>query len=181
MYVTPDITGSNATAFLVYNLDGNGHYDAALPCHKAPSSVFTNTSCKYGVNKKASTNESCKSSPFYRTRCKCFRADRACTTICRCFNCKNPFGAQPSPAHPKTRTRRKHALEVINIPNSEAFAKQRKETINKGAWSNFETIVLYEILRQQSAEDNLESMYNLYNDIVDNCNTLFAVYNCHLG
>ena len=31
--------------------------------------------------------------------------------------------------------------------------------------SDFETIILYEILRQLSAEDNVDNMYVLYNDI----------------
>ena len=58
MYVTPDITANDATAFLVYNPDGKGHYDAAVPCnqHKEaqiPSSGSTSrsTSCKCGANK----------------------------------------------------------------------------------------------------------------------------------
>ena len=61
MYVTPDITANDATAFLVYNPDGKGHYDAAVPCNQnteaqTPLSASTSrsTSCKCGANKRVS-------------------------------------------------------------------------------------------------------------------------------
>ena len=34
MYVTPDNVASEATAFVVYNPEGEGHYDVALPYHR---------------------------------------------------------------------------------------------------------------------------------------------------
>ena len=37
MYVTPDTVASEATAFVVYTPDRNGHYDAALPIQQVNS------------------------------------------------------------------------------------------------------------------------------------------------
>lgn len=180
MYVTPDITATDATAFLVYNPDGKGHYDAAIPCHQhkeaqMPSSAFMSTSCKCGVNKQASsvTRASCKSSPFYQTRCKCFKNDKPCTLLCRCYNCENPYGARPIPSNIKTRVNRKHALEAVDVPNSKRFAEQRKEAISMGVWSDFESIILNQIISMSSFED-MESVDKLYNDIVDYCNASYC-------
>ena len=59
MYVTPDVTATDATAFLVYNPGSKRHYDAAVRCkqHKeaqSSSSVSMSTYCKCGANKQAS-------------------------------------------------------------------------------------------------------------------------------
>ena len=61
---------------------------------------------------------------------------------------------------------RKHALEAVDVPNSKRFAEQRKEDISMGIWSDFENIVLNQIISLTSFE-SMESVGKLYNDTVD--------------
>ena len=82
MYVTPDNVASEATAFVVYNPEGEGHYDVALPYHRCGnvSSQATKlyvTFCKCGIYKRGLdilARKSCNSCPFYAARCKCFKS-----------------------------------------------------------------------------------------------------------
>lgn len=74
MYITPEVVTTEATAFLVYNSTGQGHYDAAVPHHKPnQQNQPRSTNCRCGVNDKTSTQQSCKPSSIYTTRCKCYK------------------------------------------------------------------------------------------------------------
>ena len=83
MYVTPDNVASEATTFVVYNPECEGHYDVALPYHRCSnvSSQTTVTFCKCGIINKRGLDilarKSCNSSPFYAARCKCFKSSHA--------------------------------------------------------------------------------------------------------
>ena len=123
MYVTPDNVASEATAFVVYNPEGEGHYDVALPYHRCGnvSSQATKlyvTFCKCGINKRGLdilARKSCNSSPFYAARCKCFKSGQPCTITCHCYNCGNPNGPRPIHTRIKKRVNRKNELQ-IDIP-----------------------------------------------------------------
>ena len=174
-YVTPTCTSSIdscATAFVIYNSLGNGHYDAALPfvsnTANTPISAntenSTNISCRCGTNKKVSST-SCKNSPFYASRCCCLKNNQQCTSHCQCVNCHNPNGKKPISESPTTAKRmgRKHHLQM-SLPSSKRFAVDRNEDVAKGQWSEFETITLYEIV---STEKNVGEIKKVYNDVVD--------------
>ena len=53
-----------------------------------------------------------------------------------------------------------------HIPTSKKFALDRGETISKSIWSDFETLVLIEILRI-SQDDDCADVVKLYNDVVN--------------
>ena len=64
LYVTPEDNTSLGTMFLVYQCDGLGHYDAAIPMVVHDPSVTTSTpdtstKCSCGINSKDSTSKAC--------------------------------------------------------------------------------------------------------------------------
>ena len=132
MYVTPEIVTTEASAFLVYTRSEEGHYDAAVPCHKmgAPTSNSKSNSCRCGANKTNASAKSCMPSAIYTTRCKCFKASQPCTALCKCTNCDNPYGPRPPPLQGDQRSRRKHPLQ-IDIPSSKRFAQERGECMSQ--------------------------------------------------
>ena len=167
MYVTPEIVTTEASAFLVYTHSEEGHYDAAVPCHKmgAPTSNSKSNSSRCGANKTNASAKSCMPSAIYTTRCKCFKASQPCTALCRCTNCDNPYGPRPPPLQGDQRSRRKHPLQ-INIPSSKRFAQERGECMSQAIWSNFESIVLHEICTSLQQESDNSMIAKLYNDVV---------------
>ena len=152
-FISPVNVECSATAFVVYNPHELGHYDAALPIfQQGTNATKTPTaskamSCRCGTNKKSfeSSHSSCTDNPFYRSRCKCLKHKQPCTSLCQCSGCKNPHGQRPSKSSLKktsTRKCRKHEFQV-KISKSRIFAESKGETMAKGNWSQFETIILY--------------------------------------
>ena len=148
MYVTPEVELVLGTVFVVYDPTGPGHYDAALPFNKcgdekAKEKKTTAISCSCGVNSADSARKSCIPLPHYNSRCKCYRQSQSCTSICRCKNCANPHGERR--VLPSKRKRTLHSFQ-ISLPNSKKFAEDRGESVVAGVWSEFETIVVLEML-----------------------------------
>ena len=157
-----------------------GHYDYALPIYRpqtqAPEECTLQNkdkkfSCRCGVNKIKMKDEesswSCKPSPFYPSRCKCYKHSRPCTTQCKCRRCSNPYGCKPACCEQEksTRKKRKHCLQV-SIPSSKRFAEIRDEKVAEGFWSEFETLVLQEVISEINAHEDHSGIEKLYNDIV---------------
>ena len=70
------------------------------------------------------------------------------TYACSCRDCANPHGARvPIPKGGK-RKRHPHPLQAA-IPTSKRFAVDREENLSTSVWSDFESIVLDEILSHQ--------------------------------
>ena len=176
-FISPVNVECSATAFVVYNPHELGHYDAALPIihqrtHATETPIARKAmSCRCGTNKKSSeprNHPSCTDNPFYRSRCKCLKHKQPCNTICQCSGCKNPHGHRPSKSSIKnisTRKCRKHEFQV-KIPQSRFFAELKGEKIAKGNWSQFETIILYEISAIIDPR-NIQEITKLYQDIYD--------------
>ena len=104
MYVTSLADYSEKTVFLVYDPNGPGHYDAALPysyindhSSRIVQSVISHDQafCRCGVN-KANPITSCAPNPTYASQCICYRSSKPCNSQCNCKNCCNPCGAKPS-------------------------------------------------------------------------------------
>ena len=106
--------------------------------------------------------------PKYKTFCKCGINKRGLDTLAKKVmqfihfielgvsalkmgtvhynNCGNSNGSRPIPTRIKKRVNRRHELQ-IDIPNSKQFASDRNETICKGGWTDYQSIVLNEICR----------------------------------
>ena len=170
MYVTPEAGGIEGTIILVYNPSGSGHYDAAVPHHttvtveqdtKSDTHTSAHVCCSCGVNKKNALHI-CAPSAVYASRCKCYLKCKPCTSSCRCRGCSNPYGTRIPKQHGMTRKRRPHSLQQ-EIPSSKRFALDRGESLSKGTWSDFETIVIDEICklsRKQQLDKNITEAYN---------------------
>ena len=179
MYITPEIVASESTAFLVHTPQDNdrltkGHYDYAVPFHSAsrrPLSQLKTITCRCGANRKDDT-VSCKPSPFYATRCKCLKESKSCTSLCRCHNCANPGGVKPLQF--TTRNKRKHAFQQ-DIPSSKRFAEDRQKKISKGPWSEFESLLLNQVI-SKFLPDDLAAITKLYNDVVYYSTSPFSIY-----
>ena len=68
-FVTPQVTSTHRTLFLVYHPHGSGHYDAALVFQTPPLTTTKPIKCSCGVNKKEQSN-SCSKKIHYISRCK---------------------------------------------------------------------------------------------------------------
>ena len=77
-FVTPQVTSTHRTLFLVYHPHGSGHYDAALVFQTPPLTTTKPIKCSCGVNKKEQSN-SCSKKIHYISRCVCLKAESACT------------------------------------------------------------------------------------------------------
>ncbi len=62
------------------------------------------------------------------------------------------------------RIRRPH-LSQVDIPTSKKFALERGEILSTGVWSDFESIVLNEIISHQEKDSTID-IVTTYNDIV---------------
>lgn len=68
MYISPDIVTTIATAFVIYEPQGPGHYDAALPYAVNDTRLDSNEihrPCRCGSNKTNISTASCFKNPFY--------------------------------------------------------------------------------------------------------------------
>ena len=172
MFVNPAVGNGELSAFVVYYCNGPGHYDAAIPyahtLRQQPLLISTSskiTSCNCGVNKTVS-GISCSPNSMYATRCKCYNSSQQCSKSCRCKNCNNPYGKNDSSTKSK-RKRRPHTMQV-SLPVGKKFAIQRGESLSNTIWSDFETLVLEEILHLSHEDSSTDiDIVKLYNDIVE--------------
>lgn len=171
LYITPELDPTQKTIFLVYYSEGSGHYDAAIPfntCQQITPQLPTKCSC--GVNRDL---KACLPSVRYPSRCPCLRSGRGCTSLCRCRNCQNPNGCRPARVK-VCRERRAHPLQT-QIQKSETFARLRGEKLSESCWSDFENIVVHEIILQETDESE-SSILKLYSDVVYYSKASFCIF-----
>lgn len=88
------VATANVAAFVVYNSNGSGYYNATLPFYQGTTEVSNPAkkpiSCRCGANKKYTrvSSTSSTTSPLYSSRCKCLKHRQHCTALCHCSNCK---------------------------------------------------------------------------------------------
>ena len=184
IYVTPQVGSIEGIVILVYDPSGSGHYDAVVPYSNTVgqatigqdvvSMESTAVSCRCGVNKKNIGNI-CAPSAVYASRCKCYLKSQPCTSLCSCKDCANPNGVrEPKPKGVK-RSRRPHSLQAA-VPTSKRFAIDRGESLSTSIWSDFESIVLDEILLCHQEASTID-VTNIYNNIVNYSKSTFCIYN----
>jgi len=180
MYVNPAVGKGKLPAFLIYYSVGVGHYDAAIPYgqkvmnqgfhHVKNSNRQLQIACSCGVNKN-SQGLSCSPESSYATRCKCYKNNKKCGALCRCKECKNPFGKEEST---KCKRLRQPHLMQVDIPSSKKFAIDRGEAISESIWSDFETLVLKEIQLFVLNDADRADVVKLYNDVVSYSSSSFC-------
>lgn len=116
-----------------------------------------------GINKKI--GNVCAPSAVYASRCKCYLQSQPCTTLCCCKDCANPYGVRVPKSKGAKRTRRPHSLQIA-LPTSKKFAADRRESLSTSIWSDFESIVLNEILSNHQETLSTTDIANTYNNVV---------------
>lgn len=118
------------------------------------------------MNQKLS-KDSCKPSPFYTSRCKCFKQSQPCSSLCHCKSCLNPYGRKEERIPPRnSRKKRRHECQV-DIPDSKRFAESRGESISMSTWSDFEALVLSEVVKHFS--EKLKTKSAILIQTLQNC------------
>ena len=150
--------------FLAYTASGPGHYDSVLyagtinDLQTTPSA----TKCRCGVNVKDKTTSACSHTSQRHSMCKCLAVKQPCSKLCGCKGCANPFGNRVVLGK---RKREPHSWQQLDCCNA-SFILERGQTLTDGCWSDFETIVLINIIQYCNAEalatsaDEIQAMYN---------------------
>ena len=93
-------------------------------------------------------------------------------SLCRCKNCANPNGNRKDGTVGSKRKRRIHALQK----EIQKIALDRGESMSAAIWSDFESIVLSEIVYSFSEPQPDATILRLYNDTVYYSTAPFCIY-----
>ena len=160
VYITPRVCRNPTPLYVGFNQAGAGHYDAVVFNDTAsngrqsprlsPSPSMVKCSC--GRKGKHYANEE-RCIPIKKkytsvTKCPCLANDRACQEYCICNNCSNPKGSRPIPVQlPMKRKRQRHARQKEKLLKSSLFAYHQKEDISPGYRTQFEYLLVAEIVK----------------------------------
>lgn len=150
--------------FIAYNQDGSGHYDAVCPLdaiqdreniQQVQSQVER---CTCGRN--SSKGVSCAYSLYhYSTKCPCFKAEKACSSMCRCKGCKNPHGQRPDVdkshargAQKRKRDRHDSQAHPLRGKKTAKFMNETSEEMTTGTMSDFEYLLISAIIHYSYPE-----------------------------
>ena len=133
--------------FIAYNHSGCGHYDGVVASpEQTPSHIVNAASVPKGCycgKSKSDRQGSCYPIKIKYTetlRCPCLKEKVACSAVCCCKDCKNPYGKKPQSKH--CRRRLKHQWQV-SLPKSGVFALQAGEAVETGPRSLYRSILFY--------------------------------------
>lgn len=166
-YVSPR-EPSTKVVFVAYTDCGPGHYDSAVyrdASSQVELTIATEvvTRCRCGVNVKDQKRIACTGGSH--SRCKCFAAQKQCTSLCDCKGCDNPFGTKVMLGKRK-RERQAYSWQKFDLGNQSSLL-DRGGKLEDGCWSLFESIVfvhvVYFIERNGilASVDRVEVIYNL--------------------
>ena len=182
VHITPRVVKCGTSpVYLTYTHTGCGHYDAILDvtgdeCTSNAVLVVpeVSNSCTCGKNASGSTATHCVpvvSKYTTAIRCTCLKSGKSCSSQCRCTNCGNPNGKQPSTEcelGPK-RKRRKYRQQ-ITIPKSVKFGMDAGEQMSEGSRTVLEYFILegvLQFLKREMHEVSAQTLLDIYNAVVD--------------
>ena len=105
-----------------------------------------------------------------RTLCPCYRAFKACSALCRCFNCSNSIGKRPDCSQKKCQVRKRenHVLQNVET-NSLKFMQSKSERPVEPKWSKLEHIlvqVIQDLLIERLGEASDRDICKVFNNVV---------------
>ena len=105
-----------------------------------------------------------------RTLCPCYRAFKACSALCRCFNCCNSIGKRPDCSQKKSQPRKRehHVLQKVE-KNSLKFMQIKDERPVEPKWTKLEHIlveVIQDLLIERQGEVAARDVCKVFNNIV---------------
>ena len=140
--------------FLAYLHEEPGHYDAVIRDEKEnrePQEGTAGGKCTCG--RKATKGVSCAfTRDRYSTRCPCFKANRSCTSECRCKRCNNPNGARPittSTTSGQKRVRQRYDSQIHELKGRKTtkFMHNLGESTTQVSLSQFEYLLISAIIK----------------------------------
>lgn len=110
-----------------------------------------------------------------RTLCPCYRAFKACTAMCRCFNCCNSIGRRPDSNQKKHQPWKRESRALQNVEtNSLKFMQDKEESPVEPKWTKLEHIlveVIQDVLIEKQGEATDQSVCKVFNNIVSVANS----------
>ena len=105
-----------------------------------------------------------------RTLCPCYRAFKACSALCRCFNCCNSIGKRPDCSQKKSQPRKREHHVLQNVEkNSLKFMQGKDERPVEPKWPKLEHIlveVIQDLLIERQGEVADRDVCKVFNSIV---------------
>ena len=148
---------------------GTGRYEVVTP-----QGTETESTCGTGSDTEAATsstslkgcscgrkakskNPACYSDEYssYTSKCPCFTRQIQCNKLCICRGCRNSYGKEEAPEVMKKRKRASHPLQKHPLKGVGGmhFMEGLAESINLGSVTDFEFILLAEIVHELFQED----------------------------
>ena len=167
-YVTPSCCTPTNILYVAYTTCGSGHYEACIPVSNDTCTPTKVVSCRCGINRRESDKENhvaCNHNTSSRhSTCKCLAANKACTHLCKCKDCKNPNG--PRLVLGK-RKREAHDWQKINTSTAD-FANDR-DSLVQGRWTMFENVLFVNVvsrLEREMLDYSSSDVCKMFNSIV---------------
>lgn len=181
--------------YLAFNHSGCGHYDAVVASttlHVRQSVDIDITAsnnqddslikisdegngcrCGRGAARKDKKRVFCFQVPGERrVQCPCFRALKNCSTMCQCFNCKNPHGGKPEKLAVSKlgfRSREKHNFTGLRNTSLQ-YMLQCGEKPKDPNWNSMEKCVLKSLVDKVIEKGevlNESAITSWYNELVE--------------
>ncbi len=167
-----NVISGNTPILLAFQHVGPGHYNPAIPDvnselshghtadRKKVGSVPLIKPCRCGrgrnITDKLRLN--CSNKSDYTSRCPCLKATMACTEMCQCLNCDNPFGQRVNitgaqsdiqkrrkrPRHPEQDQSRRAGIKFMKAMNEQPLC---------GRWTPSEHYLLQGVLNKIKTKD----------------------------
>ena len=146
--ITP-VSGTESTVplYLIFDHNGPGHYDYAIPKVTSPSTVVTSkvTKCYCG-RKKDFMGTPCLSDFGGHCRCPCARKSLPCKTACRCNHCSNINGVRPPPSTTRKRESYETQKQALSGRKGSDFLKSVNEQESVGHTTDIEKLIFTAII-----------------------------------
>ena len=188
--ITPRHLKVPIPVYLAFNQSGAGHYDGVVVCdderiQPLALPVTSNGAdagkgpCSCGKNDKTDTSHCHPVASKYTTitRCTCCKESKACTNLCKCKTCNNPFGKKlPTTESMQTSRKRPRHSWQHKISKSVKFALDAREHVSSGPRSILEFFILESITKYciregiETTPGNIEKTYNAIVEISDTLN-----------
>ena len=104
-----------------------------------------------------------------KSRCPCLGYGQGCSSFCECVGCENVHGVRPGPSRKRTGVKRKRSPGIHKRVKGSQFLTSAGMPQIQGPWTNYESIVLSNVIELISMTDVLlsaENMSTLFNFVV---------------
>ncbi|XP_068747393.1 uncharacterized protein [Montipora capricornis] len=132
---------------------------------------YRNLKCRCGENmvrKNSDKRIACKDGKT-KSRSPCLGCGQGCSSFCECVGCENVYGVRPGPSRRRSGVKRKRSPGIHKRVKGSQFLTSAGMPQIQGPWTNYESIVLSNVIELISMTDVLlsaENMSTLFNFVV---------------